>query len=301
MHVAITGGTGMIGSALSGRLRADGHRVTVVSRQERGAGSITWSPAEGRLDPRALSGVDAVVHLAAEPIRPVPSTAAVRERIAGSRKRGTGLMATAMAQADNGPRVLVSVSGTNYYGDRGDEELTEDSPPGDGFLSRVCREWEVAADPARAAGIRVVHPRIGIVQSRAAMAVKVQLPLYRLGLGGRLGSGRQFWSWITLTDVVGILTHVMFDERAEGPVNATAPHPVRQGEYARTLARVLQRPALLPVPAFAPRLVLGKVAEELALSSMRVVPRRLTELGYTFRHPTLEEGLRAMVEGRIDR
>jgi uncharacterized protein len=294
VHVAITGATGMIGSALSSRLRADGHRVTAVSRSP-GPDTIVWDPAAGRLDPAGLGGVDGVVHLAAEPIRPRRWTAKTKERIRSSRILGTGLLARTLAELPRPPGVLVSISGITYYGDRGDALLTEDDPAGEQFLAQVCVEWEGAADPARDAGIRVVHPRVGIVQSRDATQLKLQLPLYHLGLGGPLGSGRQFWSWITLHDLVGVLVHALVDDRVEGPVNTVAPHPVRQAEYARTLAGLLGRPAVVPVPAFGPRLVFGEMADEMIFTSTRADASRITQLGYTFRHPTLTEGLRAVL------
>jgi uncharacterized protein (TIGR01777 family) len=295
MHVAITGATGLIGSALSTRLRSAGHRVTAISRSAGGADTITWDPAVGRLDPSGLADVDAVVHLAGKPVASGRWTPSVKRRIRASRTLGTDLIARTIAEMDPGPRVLVSSSGVNYYGDRGEEVLTEDSSPGSGFLAEVCKHWEAATAPASAAGARVVQVRTGVVQSPRGGALKVQLPLYRLGLGGRLGSGGQFVSWISIEDMVGIMQHALETDALEGPVNATAPHPVTQGVYAKTLAEVLGRRTFVPVPAFGPRLLLGEMADEMLFISQRVLPEKVTASGYTFRHPTIDEALRALL------
>ena len=294
MHVAITGATGLIGSALSTRLRSVGHQVTAISRSA-GPDTIVWDPLTGRLDAADLAGVDAVVHLAGEPIGLGRWTEKVKRRIRASRTLGTDLVARTIAGMDDPPRVLVSSSGTNYYGDGGDRTLTEDSPPGSGFLADVCKDWEGATDPAAAVGIRVVNVRTGPVQSPDGGALEVQLPIFRLGLGGKLGSGKQFMSWISLDDIVGILHYALETDTLKGPVNATAPHPVTQAEHAQTLADVLGRPAFLPVPAFGPKLLFGDMAEEMILLSQRVLPERVMAAGYTFRHPTLVEALRAVL------
>jgi len=262
-----------------------------------GPGTAHWSPRDGTIDAAALAGVDAVVNLAGKGIGPRPWTARVKREITDSRVRGTRLLAETLASlarergSSGGPRVLVVASGVHYYGDRGDEPLTEASSPGQGFLSGVCQAWEAAADPARGEGIRVVHVRTGPVQARGGMLAAL-IPLYKLGLGGRLGSGRQWWSWIALDDVVGIYRHALVTENLEGPVDATAPHPVTNAEHAATLARVLGRPALLPVPRFAPRLVLGAMAEELLFYSAKAAPAAALATGYVFRFPTLEPALR---------
>lgn len=295
MRVAITGGTGFIGTALRTRLRSAGHESTIISRSNRGPGTIRWDPTAGTLDADALAAHDAVVHLAGESIVGVRWTEEKKRRIRDSRTLGTDLIARTLAELagrGGGPRTLVSVSGINYYGDRGDEVLTEESSSGEGFLASVCRDWEAATRPAADAGVRVVIVRIGIVQSAEGGALWAQLPLYRLGLGGPLGSGHQYTSWISLEDVVGVLLHGLETEAVSGPLNATGPNPVTQAEYAATLGRVLHRPAKLPVPAFAPTLLLGQMAQELLLASMRVVPAHTTDSGYTFRHPTLETALR---------
>ena len=305
MHVAITGASGLLGGALSRALRDDGHRVTGVTRSEPGPDEIRWSPAQQRLDPADLRGVDAVVNLAGEKIgftswtpraiidaRWTPKT---RREILSSRVQGTTLLAETIAAMDDGPRVMVSVSAIGYYGDRGDETLTEASRPGDLFLSDVCRAWEASADAARAAGLRVVHPRIGIVQTPRDGALQRSLPLFRLGLGGPFGSGSQWWSWVMLDDVVGILKHAVTNDGVSGPINVTAPTPVTNRDWTRTLGRVLGRPAVLPVPRFGPKLVLGEMVDELVYVSARVLPDATLASGYTFQFPDLEAGLRSVL------
>jgi uncharacterized protein (TIGR01777 family) len=305
MHVVITGARGLLGGALARSLRDDGHRVTGVTRSDPGPDEIKWSPAEQRLDPADLRGVDAVVHLAGEKIgfaswtpsaiaeaRWTPDT---KRRILDSRVQGTTLIARTMADLDEGPRTLVSASAIGYYGDRGDEVLTEESSSGELFLSQVCRAWEASADPARAAGIRVVHPRIGIVQTPRDGALQRSLPLFRLGLGGPFGSGRQWWSWVMLADVIGVLHHAVVNDGVVGPINVTAPEPVTNREWTKTLGRVLGRPTVLPVPRFGPRLVFGEMADELIYVSAKVLPEATTASGYRFRHPTLEAGLRSVL------
>ncbi|HSK97002.1 MAG TPA: TIGR01777 family oxidoreductase [Euzebyales bacterium] len=305
MHVAITGASGLIGTLLSDALRAAGHRVTGITRSRPGPGQLQWSPSEGRLDAAGLRGVDAVVHLAGERIgfadwSPRSILAArwtpdLKRRLIGSRVDGTGLIARTLADLDDGPRTLVSASAIGWYGDRGDETLTEDSPPGDLFMSRLCERWEAAAEPARAAGIRVVHPRIGLVQTPRDGALQRSLPVFRMGLGGRFGSGRQWWSWVMLDDVIGVLLHALGDEGVTGPINVTAPEPVTNATYTRVLGRVLGRPAVLPIPEFGPRLVFGEMADELLYASARVLPQATLASGYTFRHTDLEAGLRSVL------
>lgn len=296
MHVAITGSTGLIGSALVDALSAGGHEVTRLTRRApRQADEARWDPQGGALDPSVLRGVDAVVHLAGAPIGRRWSTAQ-KARIRESRVLGTDLLARTLASMDDGPGVLLVSSGVNYYGDRGDEVLTEDASPGEDFLARVCISWEAAADPAREAGIRVVHLRTGVVLSGEGGVLGPQLPLFKAGLGARLASGRQFLSWITLDDMLGVIQHALRSDSLAGPVNAVAPNPVRNAEFTRTLARVLSRPAFLAVPRFAPRLVLGEMADALLFASVRVVPERLEADGYRFQHPDLEEGLRHVLD-----
>jgi uncharacterized protein len=294
MKVLVTGATGLIGSALAAVLRKQGQEVVSLTRSEaRRTGEFRWDPEQGYVDPAALHGIDAVVHLAGETVAG-RWTEKKKQRILDSREKGTRLVSNAIAALDRPPGVLVCASGISVYDDRGDETLTEDSPDGAGFLADVVRAWEGAADPARAAGIRVVHTRFGIVQSARGGALKTQLPLFKLGLGGPVGGGRQYVSWVALDDVVGAIAFALSHDGLSGPVNVTAPAPVTQGEYARTLGRVLRRPAVLPAPAFAVRAILGEFANEV-LESRRVVPKKLMDGDYAFRHRTLEPALRHLL------
>jgi uncharacterized protein len=297
MLVAVTGASGLIGSALTQHLRAEGHQVLRLTRSRPSApDQVQWDPADDRLDADALVKADAVVHLAAKGLgERLRWNARVKRELLESRVGGTALVARTMADLAGragGPGVLVCASGVGYYGDRGDEVLTESSSSGSGFLAEVCRQWEAAADPAREAGLRVVHLRTGPVQDTAGGGLPKQALLFRLGLGGRLGSGRQWLSWTALDDIVGAYVHALTHDELDGPVNNVAPNPVTNAEFTATLARVLGRPALLPVPAFAPRLVLGEAADEFLFVSQRALPVRLRETGYRFQFPELEEALR---------
>jgi uncharacterized protein (TIGR01777 family) len=291
--IAITGATGFIGSALVERLTATGHTVRRLVRRERlrRPGDVFWDPAAGRLDPQALHEVDAVVHLAGEPIAQ-RWTAGAKYRIRDSRVRGTELLATAIASLPRPPQVLVSGSAMGIYGDRGDQELDETSAPGRGFLAEVATAWEAAAEPAARAGVRVVKVRTGLVLSpRGGALARLLLP-FRMGVGGRVGSGRQWVSWIGLHDAVGAIMHALNTEPLVGPVNLAAPSPVRNVELTQTLAKVLRRPAVVPVPRFALRLAFGEMGEATLLASQRMRPRRLLESGYRFGYPALEGALR---------
>jgi uncharacterized protein len=297
MLVAVTGASGLIGTALVRRLQNEGHRVLRLTRSRpSGPAQLQWDPMAGRLDRDALAKADAVVHLAAANIGDkLRWTARTKREILETRVEGTGLVARTMAELANGPggpRVLVCASGAHYYGDRGDEVLTEASSGGRGFLADVVRQWEAAADPARAAGLRVVHLRTGPVQDAAGAGLPKQALMFRLGVGGRFGSGRQWLSWIALDDIAGAYLHALAREDLAGPVNAVAPNPVTNAEFTATLARVLRRVAVVHVPAFAPRLVLGEFADEMLFTSMRVHPARLLATGYRFRFPELEPALR---------
>jgi uncharacterized protein len=297
MLVAVTGASGLIGTALVRRLQNEGHRVLRLTRSRpSGPDQLQWDPMAGRLDRDALAKADAVVHLAAANIGDkLRWTARTKREILETRVEGTGLVARTMAELANGPggpRVLVCASGAHYYGDRGDEVLTEASSGGRGFLADVVRQWEAAADPARAAGLRVVHLRTGPVQDAAGAGLPKQALMFRLGIGGRFGSGRQWLSWIALDDIAGAYLHALAREDLAGPVNAVAPNPVTNAEFTATLARVLRRVAVVHVPAFAPRLVLGEFADEMLFTSMRVHPARLLATGYRFRFPELEPALR---------
>lgn len=251
---------------------------------------IAWDPVGGRIDASAIEGIDGVIHLAGENIAAGRWTAARKARIRDSRVRGTRLIAGTLARLSRKPQFLISASAIGYYGSRGDEILVEDSAAGTGFLAGVCREWETATLPARDAGIRVAYLRTGVVLSSTGGALTRLLPIFRLGLGGQLGSGRQFMSWIALDDVVAAIAHVLTQD-VRGPVNLTAPDPVTNREFTATLGRLLRRPTPFPVPAAILRIALGEMADEL-LGSQRAHPARLLDTGYAFRHPELEQGLR---------
>lgn len=297
MHVAVTGSSGLIGSQLVPALTGGGHTVTrLVRRLPRAADEARWDPEVGTVDTGALRDADAVIHLAGESLTMRPWTREYKRRLRDSRVEGTRLVAEAVAGLDDGPRTLVCASGTHYYGDRGDETLDETSSPGEGFFTEVVRDWEAAADPARQAGVRVVHVRTGIVQDPAGGALQRMLPLFRLGLGGPFGRGRQWWSWVARDDVIGIFSHALTSEDVAGPINATAPAPVTNAEYTRVLARVLGRPAVLPVPPVGPKLLLGpEGAKELLFTSARVRPAVAEQTGYAFRQPELEPALREVL------
>lgn len=296
MDVLVTGSSGLIGTALRRALREAGHRPIRLVRPSSSADTgdhVRWEPTGGRIENGALEGVHAVVNLAGEPLLG-RWTRAKKHRIRESRVQGTRLLAETLASLQRPPSVLLSGSAVGYYGSRGDEILTEASSTGDGFLAEVVADWERAARPVVDAGIRLVHLRTGLVQDREADLVKLQLIPFKLGLGGKLGSGEQWFPWIHIDDHVRAMLHLLADEEATGPVNMTAPNPVRQGEYAKTLGRVLNRPAALTVPKPAVKLVFGTTAaEEMATASQRVVPERLVdELGFSFTHPELEPALR---------
>jgi uncharacterized protein (TIGR01777 family) len=294
MHLAVTGASGMLGSALLPFLTTGGHRVTPVTRQSKPSDAIRWDPSSGAIEASSFEGLDAVVHLAGENVG-VRWTGERKRRIRESRVVGTRVLSEALAGLKRPPRVLVSASAIGIYGDRGDEMLTEDStptgPPGD-FLVEVGREWEGATEPARAAGIRVVNLRFGIVLTPAGGALGRMLPPFRAGAGGPLGSGRQWVSWISVDDAIGAVHHALFAEELSGPVNAVAPEPVTSRTFATTLGRVLHRPAVLPAPAPALKLFFGEMADTALLSSQRVSPSRLLASGYSFRHARLEVALR---------
>jgi uncharacterized protein len=296
MNVLVAGASGLIGSALAPALTAGGHSVRRLVRSEpRGDQEFHWDPARGDLDPAALQKVDAVVVLSGETVAGRWS-ARKRERILQSRLRTTRLLSEAIAGLEHPPSVLVGASAVGYYGDRGAEEVTEESAPGAGFLADVVRQWEAASEPAERAGIRVVRPRFGHVLSATGGVLARMLLPFRLGLGARLGSGRQYMSWIAIDDVVGVICDALVNDRLSGPVNAVAPNPVTNKEFTKTLGRVLHRPAVLVLPRFALRLALGELADEGLLAGQRVVPMRLRAAGHDFRHPQLEEALRHVLE-----
>lgn len=291
-RVAVTGASGLIGSALVARLAREGVAVRRLVRRAPRDDEAAWDPDADRIDAGALDGVDAVVHLAGENIAQ-RWNAEVKRRLRDSRVRGTTLLARAVAARASSVRTLLSASAVGIYGDRGDEPLDETSAPGGDFLSHLAVEWERSADAARDAGVRVAHPRTGIVLAAHGGALERMLPPFRLGVGGPLGDGRQWTSWIALADMVEALVHALRDVTLAGPFNCTAPAPVRNAELAATLGRVLHRPALLPTPTFALNLLFGReMVEATLLASQRALPRRLEQAGFRFAHPTLEGALR---------
>ena len=295
MKVLVSGSGGLIGAALVQSLRTQGNEVCCLKRGTTSGDTIGWDPEAGRLDAGALEGLDAVVHLAGENIAAGRWTPERKQRILASRVQGTQLLSERLASLARRPSVLVCASAVGYYGDCGTEELGEDSPPGRGFLAGVCRAWEEAAEPARAAGMRTARLRFGMVLSAEGGALARILPPFRLGLGGRLGSGEQYLSWISLSDAVRALGHLLERQDLSGPFNAVSPHPCTNAEFTRALAKVLHRPAVCPVPAWALRLALGEMADELLLASTRAMPRRLLASGFSFTHPDLSEILRLLL------
>jgi uncharacterized protein (TIGR01777 family) len=302
LNVLISGSSGLVGSALIPELESRGHRVIRLVRGEGGEGgdpgdAVSWDPSAGTIDTEALVAArpEGVVHLAGESIAAGRWTERKKREILESRKQGTRLLAKALAALPEPPRVMVSVSASGFYGSRGDEVLTETSDPGETFLAGVCREWETAAQPARDAGIRVVHPRLGIVLSAEGGALATTLPIFRLGGGGKIGDGSQFWPWVALDDVVGAMIHALEDETVRGPVNVSSPNPLRNAEYTRILGKVLRRPTLIPLPAGAARLALGEMADELLLTSARMKPGQLEKNGYEFRYPQLKGALKHLL------
>jgi uncharacterized protein len=299
-RIAISGASGLVGSQLVPFLRTGGHDVARLVRGRPNADDeIAWDPASGRIDAAALEGMDAVIHLAGASIAGGRWTKARKAAILNSRLQGTSLLAETLARLQRPPRVLVSASGIGYYGDAGDALLTEESPPGGGFLADVCRAWEAATAPAAVSGIRVVVPRFGVVLSGRGGLLTRLVPPFRFGAGGPLGSGEQFMSWIALDDLLALLLRAIADDRLAGPVNAVAPDAVSNHVFARTLGSVLGRPAVMRTPAAALRLVAGELADELILVSQRARPARLEEAGFAFAFPTLEDALRQEL-GRYD-
>lgn len=289
MRIAVSGTTGVIGSRLVPYLESKGHTITRIVRRSAGAGDVLWDP-DRSVESQKLEGVQAVVHLAGENIGQ-RWNAGAKARILNSRKNGTRILSEALASLATPPEVLVTASAVGYYGNRGDQVLTEESESGDGFLAEVCREWEKATQPATDRGIRVVQLRFGIVLDPKGGALNRMLPPFRVGVGGKIGSGHQYWSWISTEDVSGIIEYVIGTTALQGAVNATSPNPETNAEFTRKLTRVLQRPGIFPLPSFAARLMLGEMADELLLFSARVFPARLIASGYQFRYPELESAL----------
>lgn len=295
MKVAITGSSGLIGRALVRNLRGDGHQVVrLVRREPSGRDEVRWDP-HGGVDGAALEGMDAVVHLAGPGIGDRRWTESYKRRLRDDRVAGTRNLTEALAGLDAKPRVLISASGMNYYGDTGDRETVESDPHGAGFLADLARDWEAAAAPAAAAGIRVVHPRSCHVLAADGGLLGRLIPLFKLGLGGKLGNGRQWMSWISRDDHIAALRFLIDRDEISGPVNLGAPKPVTNAEFTKTLGRALHRPTVFSVPPVALRIALDGLADEGALIDLRILPGRLTEAGFSFRHPDLDTALRALL------
>jgi uncharacterized protein (TIGR01777 family) len=294
--IAITGASGLIGSALARHLSDRGDRVVrFVRGSDSGPDTISWNPATGSIDSIRLAGVDAVVHLAGAGIGDKRWSDSYKREILESRVKGTSLLADAMASVEGGPRILLSGSAIGYYGESLTETFTEESSAGSGFLADVCVQWEDAAAPAVKAGIRTAFLRTGIVLSPRGGALKKLLPIFKLGAGGRMGSGRQWQSWISIDDEIAAIDHLL-SSAISGPVNLTAPKPVTQAEFTKILAQVLRRPALLPTPSFGPKLLLGsELANALLFTGQKVLPRALEADGFTFAHADLESALRSLL------
>ena len=302
MKILISGASGLIGSALKTALSARGDRVLSLTRRNaRNDSEITWDPSSNTLDPTRLTNIDGIIHLAGENIASRRWTSAQKARIRDSRVQGTTLLAQTLATISPPPKVFISASAIGYYGNRDDEILTEDSQPGSGFLPDVSIAWENAAKPAAAAGIRTVHPRIGIVLSPEGGALNKMLLPFKLGLGGIIGSGNQYMSWITLDDLASLFLFAIDNESISGAINAVSPTPVTNREFTKTLGRVLSRPTIFPLPAFAAKLALGEMADALLLASTRVISSSLENTSFSFAHPHLEPALRHLLKGGKDK
>jgi uncharacterized protein (TIGR01777 family) len=287
--ILVSGSSGLIGAALVPALQSNGYEVVRLVRGASASGRVGWDPARP-LAPESVSGFEVIIHLAGESIVG-RWTEAKKRRIRESRVQGTRALAAALAKAPQPPRLLISASAIGYYGNRGEETLREDSSSGDGFLPEVCREWEAAAEPASKAGIRAVQMRFGVVLSALGGALQKMLLTFRMGVGGKVGNGRQWMSWIAIDDLVGAIQHVIKTDTLRGPVNGVGPGPVRNAEFTKTLASVLSRPAIFPMPGFAARFAFGQMADELLLASQRVEPAKLMASGYVFQKPDLSTAL----------
>ena len=295
MKIVISGASGLIGTQLVTSLKSSGHEVVQLVRRSAAAGQIMWDPKSGKLDPASLEGCDAVIHLSGAGIGDKRWSDAYRREILVSRTATTLLLANTIASLQRKPSVFLSGSAIGIYGARGDEQLTETSAHGTGFLADVCEQWEAAAKPAIDAGVRTVFLRTGIVLSPKGGALKKLLPLFRLGVGGKFGNGKQRQSWISMDDEVASIIHLL-TANVSGAVNLTAPQPVTNAEFTKVLARVVKRPAIVPVPTFAPKILLGgELADALLFTGQRVMPQALTASGYVFKHSTLESALRSLL------
>ncbi len=299
MKILMTGSTGLVGTALVSLLEKEGHRVSPLVRGKPRAGTseIEWHPDQNSVTNRdALEGHDAAIHLAGESIADGRWTPEKKQRIRDSRVKGTGLLAATLGQLERPPRVLASASAIGFYGNRVDELLDEASAPGNGFLADVCREWEAATAAAEEAGIRVAHLRFGIVLSAQGGALAKLLTPFKLGAGGKLGSGKQWMSWVAIDDAIAAIYEVVGADDMNGAVNIVAPNPVTNAEFTETLGRVLERPTIFSVPAFAARLAFGEMADEALLASQRVAPAQLKQHGFEFQYPQLDAGLRHLLD-----
>jgi uncharacterized protein (TIGR01777 family) len=295
MKIVISGASGLIGTQLVAKLSSNGHEVVRLVRRSSKAGEIQWNPKSGTLDAAALEGTDAVIHLSGAGIGDKRWTDGYRKEILDSRTATTALLANTMASLSRKPSVFLSGSAIGIYGARNDEQLTEVSTHGTGFLAEVCEQWEAAAKPAVDAGIRTVYLRTGIVLSPKGGALKKLLPLFKLGVGGKFGNGKQWQSWISIDDEIGAIEYLL-TANVSGAVNLTAPNPVTNAEFTKVLASVLKRPAIVPVPTFAPKILLGgELADALLFTGQRVIPAALNASGYTFKHTTLESALRSLL------
>lgn len=302
MKVLVSGSTGFIGSALVQFLGEAGHNVTRLVRSQSQSRSsqgqvaeILWDPQQSAMDLMSIEGFDAVIHLAGDNIAEGRWTREKKARIRDSRVKGTRLLSESLARLTRPPGVLVCASAIGYYGDRGDVLLTEESAPGSGFLPQVCQEWEAATAPPVRKGVRVVNTRFGIILSPKGGALAKMLTPFRMGVGGPIGSGKQYMSWISFDDTIGAIHHVLITDSIHGPVNVVAPHPVTNLDFTKTLGRVISRPTVFPLPSFAARVAFGEMADALLLASARVKPVRLLDTAYGFRHSTLEEALRHLL------
>jgi uncharacterized protein len=295
MKVVLTGASGMLGHALISSLCGDGHQVVrLVRRAPAAADEARWDPRAGNVDPAALAGADAVIHLAGPGLGDRPWTPARKRLLLDDRVSATRTIAAAMALAAPQPRVLLSMSGMGYYGSPGDQPVTEQAPQGTGYVAEIAAAWEAATVPATQAGIRVVRMRTGVVLSATGGAFGRLLPIFRLGIGGRLGTGRQWWSWVALPDYVAAVRFLLDHDEIDGPVNVTAPEPIRNVDLTKAMGRVLHRPTITFVPSFALKLPLRDFADDL-LGGQRGEPRRLLDAGFSFAHPSFEPALRAVL------